>query len=261
MTTSSLWRRARVFVIPSCVLVSAFAVLVLDGLRLRSSQLSEYALPTDRSARSLLEFMRRLDGTVQAKDSFFESSNLKEVCHAVELAHAELESKQESLSETEQREADFYHLCYAAGAIKQGLAEASTETVNELLNDARHYLASASGLGARENKVALYCILLLDSLALFDQEREFALWMQQQLAERADTSTASAQELVKTIDSALSRLNILGKSLNLQSHTVDGQPFDLESLRGKVTLLEFWGIHCRRLPGRLSGTEKDLRRQ
>ena len=245
MTTNTLWRRARVFVIPGCVLVSAFAVLVLDGLRLRSSQLSEYALPTDRSARSLLEFMRKLSGSVQATDTFFASSNSKEVVSAIELAHAELESKRDSLNETEQREADFYHLCYAAGAITRGLTEASTEKVNELLSDARKYLASTSALGARENKVALHCILVLDSMALFDQEREFALWMQQQLAERTDTSTASAQELVRTIDSALSRLNMLGKSLNFQSHTVDGQPFDLESLRGKVTLLEFWGTNCR----------------
>ena len=37
----------------------------------------------------------------------------------------------------------------------------------------------------------------------------------------------------------------MNEILVLQSTTIDGKPFDLESLRGQVVLIEFWGPHCK----------------
>jgi len=42
----------------------------------------------------------------------------------------------------------------------------------------------------------------------------------------------------------LSLLQLFGKEVTLTGTTLDGKPFDLESLRGKVVLLDFWATTC-----------------
>ena len=42
----------------------------------------------------------------------------------------------------------------------------------------------------------------------------------------------------------LARRQLSGKEISLVSTTLDGEPFDLESLRGKIVLLDFWATWC-----------------
>ncbi len=108
MTAPIQWRSLKVIVVPSLIFLVAFGLLAFDGVRQRVSQLSQFELPTDHSARAMLEFMRRADGSVQIRNSFLESSNLKEVCQAIEQAYAYVQQDPASLSSIEKREADFY---------------------------------------------------------------------------------------------------------------------------------------------------------
>ena len=42
----------------------------------------------------------------------------------------------------------------------------------------------------------------------------------------------------------LGRLQLFGQEISLMGTTLDGKPFDLKSLRGKVVLLDFWATTC-----------------
>ena len=61
-------------------------------------------------------------------------------------------------------------------------------------------------------------------------------------------STSQDQELAAkakdTVASAGKRLALLGKPLEFVGKTLDGQPFDSTSLKGKVVLIDFWATWC-----------------
>jgi thiol-disulfide isomerase/thioredoxin len=48
----------------------------------------------------------------------------------------------------------------------------------------------------------------------------------------------------RIMQGAARRLNLVGQPMKLTGTTLDGQPFDLQSLRGKVVLVDFWATWC-----------------
>ena len=245
MSRPSRWRHVKTIAIPTIILLAACAGLVIDGLRQRNGSLLQFEIPDDHSARAMLEFMRRADGTVELQESFFESSNLKEVSQAVAQAHNYLQLDAASLSTAEKREADFYKLRYAGASLQQGFAAVSEDSMSQLLSDTREFLCTAERLTFRESQLDMGTVILLDGLGRLEQEREFAEWMQPQLTKYSDSSNRSKDELTKMVNDVLSRLGCLDRKLELRSRTLDNEPFDLESLHGKVTLVEFWGTRCK----------------
>ncbi len=96
----------------------------------------------------------------------------------------------------------------------------------------------------KKKTIVLYAVTTLDNLGLLKQELELAEWLEQRSEKYSDTSSRAAVDLAKIVQSVFSRLSWLEQKLDLSSRTLDGQPFDLRSLQGKVTLVEFWGTNC-----------------
>ena len=238
------WNQLRVFLVPAVLLLAATGVLVLDSLRMRSQQLSKYELPVDHSAPAMLEFMRKLDGSVQFSDSILESSNAELIRNAIHKAHEYLQRDQQSLTDEEKHEADFYRVSFSGASIIHGQADASSD-VDKFLRDSRQFLGSAKTFTSREQQVSSVSILVLDGLGRVDEAREFVTWILEQIAQRPEFASAAAAATSENLKKIQRRLKMLNEILVLESKTVDDQRFDLESLRGKVVLIEFWGTHCK----------------
>jgi len=245
LNLSRSWRLVRIVLVPVLLLSAATGWLVIDGLRMRSLQLSKYALPADHSPQAMLEFIRKLDGSKERSESYFESSNFESVGKAVLKAHEILRLDQDGLTIEEKHEADFYYVNYSAASIMQGHVSDVNQEVNNLLNASKKFVTTATAFSAREQGVALLTIQVLDSLARIDEAREFGNWLLEQINQRPEFSSDAAKTTSQKLTKIVQRLSLMNEILELQSRTVDDLPFDLGSLRGKVILLEFWGTHCK----------------
>jgi len=63
----------------------------------------------------------------------------------------------------------------------------------------------------------------------------------QVFAESKDTELASRGKMLL---GAARRLNLVGQPFELKGTTLEGEPFDIASLKGKVVLIDFWATWC-----------------
>lgn len=239
------WRQIRVIAVPALVLIAAMGWLVVDGLRMRSKQLTKYDLPADSSALAMLEFMRKMTGSVEHSQSFFESSNTKSIYQAIQKSHERLQLDRQSLTEDELHEANFYQLRSLGMAIFEGLVPDATLEIEKLLNASRQFLIDSKKFTSREQQIAQLSIQLLDSQGRIEEERELLTWILAQIDQRFEFSSDVATTTAQRFKKIAKRLEMLNQILVLQSKTIDEKLFDLESLRGKIVLIEFWGTHCK----------------
>jgi thiol-disulfide isomerase/thioredoxin len=83
----------------------------------------------------------------------------------------------------------------------------------------------------------LFFPLARANLMLRFQHQE-GLAVLQELSESPDRSLAEAAK------ARLLKAQLIGKPVDLQFTALDGSPFDLQALRGKVVLLDFWASWC-----------------
>jgi thiol-disulfide isomerase/thioredoxin len=244
----SAWQRiesrVRVLFFPAIVLIAAIAWLTFDGLRMKADQAAKYALPTDTSGPSLLEFMRQMDGAGNAPKSLLESSNMEPICQAVVEAYDALRPSKDSLTDSEQREAEYYFLSYSALAMTHGFTPCTDAAIETLLIDTKSYLWRAATFGTREREIMNRTNTLLEGTGRIDQEAEFVDSLLEHLRQNPDLDSSPAKGSITHLERISNRLSMMNQVLSLTSHTIDQESFDLESLRGKVVLIEFWGTRC-----------------
>jgi thiol-disulfide isomerase/thioredoxin len=239
------WKQIRVFAVPAALLLAAMGWLVVDGLRMRTKQLSKYELPVDHSAPAVLEFMRKMAGSVEFSVSFLESSNTKAIYHAIQESYEFLQLDQQSLTDEEKHEADFYRLSILGASIFQGILPSGEYDVDRFVQSSQAFLSSSRKFTSREQQISQVSIQLLDGLGRVEEEREFLAWVLEKIDQRPEFSSDAAAETARSLKKIAKRLEMINEVLVLRSTTIDGQPFDLESLRGKIVLIEFWGTHCK----------------
>lgn len=243
--SSLQWKQIRVLAVPALVLLAAIGGLVVDGLRMRSKQLSRYELPADSSGPAMLEFMRTMNGSVEQSQSFFESSNTKSIYLAIQKSFERLQLDRQSLTEDEQHEADYYQLRFLGMAIFQGVLPDATREMEKLLNASREFLSDSKKFTSREQQIAQLSIQLLDSLGRVEEESDLLTWILALIDQRSEFSSDAAAATAQILKKISKRMEMMNEILVLQSKTIDGKLFDLESLRGKAVLFEFWGTHCK----------------
>jgi hypothetical protein len=199
---------------------------------MRRNQLSKYELPVDHSAPAMLEFMRKMDGSVQLSDSILESPNAELVGNAIHEAYEVLQRDQQSLTDEEKHEAEFYHVSVSGTSIIRGQA-ASRKEVDKFLRESKEFLSSAKAFTSREQQVSSVCVLVLDVLGRVDEERDLVTWILEQIAQRPQFSSDAAAATSQILKRIEGRLEMMNEILVLESQTLDDQRFDLESLRGK----------------------------
>ncbi len=242
------WQRiannARMLLFPAIVMLVGIGWLTIDGLRMKAKQASKYALPSDTSGPSLLAFLRRMDGSGNAPKSILESSNMEPIYKAVTEAYDLLKQNTNGLTEQEQREADYYYLAYSSLAMTQGITPATESAVKALLASSNEYLFQSNSFGTREREIMSRMISLLEGLGRIDEEVKFVESLLGHLKQKPLSDSETTSRAVLTLESVANRLNMMNKVLVLKSTTIDKKPFDIERLRGKVVLVEFWGTRC-----------------
>jgi len=236
--------RVHVLLFPMVVILAAIGWLTLDGLRIKARQATKYALPTDTSGPSLLEFLRRMDGSGNVPKSILESSNMEPICKAVIEAYDVLSRNKGGLTDSEQREAEYYFLSYSALAMTHGVTPCTDAAIETLLTGTKSYLWLAISFGTREREIMNRTMALLEGTGRFEEEAEYVNSLLEHLRQNPDLDLSPTKGSIVNLERISNRLSMMNKVLSLTSHTIDQKPFDLESLRGKAVLIEFWGTRC-----------------
>jgi thiol-disulfide isomerase/thioredoxin len=64
------------------------------------------------------------------------------------------------------------------------------------------------------------------------------------IARLQDLAKSSDRNLAEAAAAQLTKVQIIGRPLDLQFESIDGSPVDLAALRGKVVLIDFWASWC-----------------
>lgn len=234
--------RAKLIGVPACLLVFLCGWLVFDSLRAKKRLNAQYALPADTSPRAILEFLRKMDGSTEFSQGLVPSDNAEAVCTAVLAACEYVPENSPQLTPPEQREVEYYRFKYGSWSVIRGSEPDTQATIDKLHDDAKNLIESADSFGSQEQSAAEMTLRVLEGTGRNSQTLEFIAWLSEQLP--AMLSTPEKDVFASRLERIAIRLELTHSQLALQSSTLAEEAFDIQSLRGKVVLVEFWGTRC-----------------
>lgn len=244
MTTkaSRKWRRkVGTWLIPVLIISMGMSWILIDSYRSRSIQTNRYALPDDRSAASMLAFIRSLDGEYDPTVTLVKSSNLPSINAAVRVAVEAIDMDRSALSSEELREADYYRLYYGLRAIMSDNRENNAE-LDELLARTKRFIEQSTDVSAKEGNVAGYAMIVLDVCGRTKDALQTADLIEAKFSGLPDSRHKSS--VLGTLVGLRNRMRMLNTELDWKTRTLDGTPLDTRQLRGKIVLVEFWSTTC-----------------
>lgn len=237
----------RLFIVPAILLVLLSTWFVLDSQRSRRQESVRYSLPSDTNPRALLEFMRKMDGSAETAQGLSKalgsSDNSLAICKAVLTAGKLMPPNAPELSTSEQREANFYQVKYSIEVIMRGHEAEMPVDGDQLLKEVKEFLVSADSNGSREMTIAQLMLYVLEGQGRYDEELDYIHWLVEHLVVSEEQPQIAL--FIERINRVAVRLQLTNNPMQLKSTSLAGKPFDLESLKGKVVLVEVWSTSCK----------------
>lgn len=112
--------------------------------------------------------------------------------------------------------------------------------VEKLVAEVREHVRSAK-LDSRNLSLAFQTARLAESVGLTKIAAEAYIEFAGAFATSEDPAVV---ENAKRLSGAARLLSLPGQSMEIASKTIDGKPFDLKNLKGKVVLVDFWATWC-----------------
>ena len=241
-TARKFRRKLVTILLPTLAIAVGLLSIVAVSYWSKAKQSDKFALPADRCAKSVLAFLRRLDGEFDPRATWLSESNLLAINDAVREATEILDQNNSELSPVELREADYYRLYFGFQALfAEGIAEDSSEW-DRLQSKTRRYVTEATQVSTREFLIATYALAGLEGSQRTDEAIELANLIEERFASLPDSQ--QQQTTLDLVASVRDRLQMLGTEIDLTTFALDGQAISLRDLRGKVVLVEFWSTTC-----------------
>ncbi len=223
----------------------------LAGLPVRDLPRDRYALP-EGGVAELMQFISELS-SFQPRNSA-EASRYKLRYHPALLAAAEkvLRLENDKTSEAYQTAARF--------CVQGRLRVAARGSVQQPRETFVIWTEIIAATDAQEFTLRDYFLGSALARALEQEEQnELAAEVYRTLASRAANSAdAIVSGKVPTLEGALRRLSLLGKSLDLTGTRLDGSPFDWAAYRGQTVLVYFWSSGAPEIASELAFVRKNL---
>lgn len=239
-------KRVKLFGVPILFLcLVSFGWLFVE-LRTKQFQEARYRVPTDTSPHSILEFMRKMDGSSENPTGLLQrfsiGDNKKAVCKAMLEAGKSLPLNSPDLTWDENREALFYKIKYTVKGMEQGLLSGDQVELGAFEAEAKSFLSSSKKLGRRELMAVLMSLMVFEATGSSSQNLVYLQWLNDHISDSdGNPEVALLKDRLKRIQG---RWGLLDKQLELVSSTLSGEPFDMRRLHGKVIYVEFWSTSC-----------------